>query len=112
VPQTAYARGYGYESPPSLVIRLLHRSTWDLFRPDCRRHVYPNVIDLIERHGDSLKSAALWGRARCRDCGARMKMAGGMSVPQLQEIGELQRLTLAGGGALRRALASAGRPMF
>jgi hypothetical protein len=40
-----------------------------------------------------------------------MKMAGGMS-PQLQEVGELQRLTLAGGGALRRALASAGRPMF
>jgi hypothetical protein len=112
VPQITNPRGYDYGSPPSLVFNLLHRSTWGLFCPDCRRRVYPNVIDLIEQYGDGFKSGVSWNRARCRDCGARMKMAGGLFVSRLQETGELHRLTVGGGGALRRALASAGRPLF
>jgi hypothetical protein len=45
---------------------------------------YPNTVDLIARFGDDFTSA-MFERRRCRDCGGRMKIAGGMFVKRLQE---------------------------
>jgi hypothetical protein len=67
------------EMPSPLVNCLVHRSTWDLFCPSCRRHIYPNVVDLIQRFGDSFTSDVIRRRATCPDCGERLKVCGGMS---------------------------------
>jgi hypothetical protein len=67
--QPASVRAYDYEMPPVLVSCLVHRSTWELFCPACRRDTCPNVIDLITRFGDVSDSDVVLRRAVCRHCG-------------------------------------------
>jgi hypothetical protein len=38
----------------------------------------------------------VWGRAICRDCGGRMKVASGAFVRWLQKSGDLYRMVMAG----------------
>ena len=94
MPQVGSLRGHDYDMPPPRVACLVQGTTWDLFCRQCGRHAYPNVIDLIERFGDSFTSDVIWRRATCRDCGARMKIAGGAFVHWLQKCGRLHRIVM------------------
>lgn len=94
MPQTPSSRGHGYEMLPPLVSCLVHGTTWDLFCTECGRHTYPNVIDLIQRFGEDFHSSSIDRRAVCRDCGGRMKMAGGAFVRWLQKSGNLHRMVM------------------
>ncbi len=53
MPQTESPRGHDYQMPPVLAGCLVRGTTWDLCCTECRRHAYPNVVDLIGRFGDS-----------------------------------------------------------
>jgi hypothetical protein len=94
MPQTRYARAYGYEMLPVLVSCLLQGTTWDLFCPACERHIYPNVIDLIARFGDAFTDDVIWRRSVCQDCGERLKVCGGYFAKWLQESGHLCRMVM------------------
>lgn len=87
-------RTYGYAMPKPLPCALVRGTTWDLFCEECRRHVYPNVVDLLGRYGDDFTSDRLWRRATCRECGGRLRMCGGMFVKRLQRAGALHRMTM------------------
>jgi hypothetical protein len=84
----------GHDMPPALAHSLVNRSTWDLFCGSCARHIYPDVIGLLERFGDGFNSDLLCRRARCRDCGTRLKMCGHMFVKRLQAAGDLHRMVM------------------
>lgn len=102
MPQTQGTRAYDYEMPRALPYLLVSRTTWDLACRGCGRHAHPDVIALLERYGDDFDSDVLWHRARCKECGERMKMCGGAFVSLLQRAGDLHRLLVAGGGDFRK----------
>jgi len=102
--QTRSPRTFGYEMPDAITGCLVNGSTWDLWCRDCDRHVYVNVVDMIERHGERFTTDILWHRSRCRDCDERLNMAGGAFVKRLKEYGHFHRLVVADGSDFHRPL--------
>jgi len=97
-------RSYGYEMPPTLVHSLVSGTTWQLICRDCRREVAVDVIKLVEGVEDvrDFDASATFARAKCRECGGRMKMTGGFQVRALQNTGWMPRLVTADGSDWRR----------
>ncbi len=91
--QTWNQKAHDYEMPTPLVGSLVHRSTWRLWCRSCDRTVYPNVVDLIEKHGE-IPNGYFYDRARCSKCRGRFSV-NGMRVHLLQEWGDLHRIAYA-----------------
>lgn len=100
--QMPASRAFGYEMPDVITGSLVNGSTWDLWCRHCDRHAYVNVVDMIERHGERFTSDILWQRSRCRECGERLKMAGGAFVKHLKKYGHFHQLSVADGSNWRQ----------
>lgn len=102
--QTDYARGHAYEMPPALVYALVSGTTWRLHCPACRRGIVVDVIRLVEGVADvwTFNSTATFRRAKCKDCGGRLKQIGGHEIAALQHIGRMPRLVTGDGSDWRR----------
>ncbi len=107
MPQTSNSRGYDYEMPPPLVHALVAGTTWCLRCRDCRREIAVDVIRLVESVDDvrAFDSAATFRRARCRECGGRLKLTGGFQVGALKNTGWMPRLIAGDGRPFRRPAA-------
>lgn len=90
--------------PPPLIHALVRGTTWRLNCRDCGREVAVDVIKLVEGVADvrDFDSRATFARAKCRECGGRMKHTGGFQVRALQNTGRMPRLITGDGSDWRR----------
>lgn len=103
MPQTNNMRGHDYAMPSALAYALTRGSTWALFCTTCRREIAVDVIELVARYDvESFDSDAMLARAKCRDCGGRLKHTGGFQVRALKNTGHMPRLITADGSDWRR----------
>jgi hypothetical protein len=72
---------------------------------DCRRDVAVNVVDLVARFDVSdFKADPAFARARCKDCGGRMRRTGGYTLGALRHRGFMPKLIASDGSDFRRPL--------
>jgi len=104
MPSSTGDRSYGYEMPPTLVHSLVAGVTWALHCAACRREIAVDVIKLLEGVDDvlSFDSTATFARAKCRQCGGRMKVTGGFQVSMLKRGGHIPRLIVSDGSDWRK----------
>lgn len=97
-------RSHGYEMPPVLLHALVSGSTWALHCRDCGREVAVDVITLVEGVDDvrDFDADKTFARAKCRECGGRMKQTGGFQVRALKNTGWMPRLVTGDGSDWRR----------
>jgi hypothetical protein len=93
MPQPWNNRGHDFEMPPPIVAALAGRTTWALWCPKCPREVIVDVIGLLERH--DLYDQVRLDKAVCKDCGGRLKHAGGYEIRALQFRGRIPKLITA-----------------
>ena len=74
-------------------------TTWALHCGACRREIAVDVIALVEGVADvrDFDSSATFARAKCRECGGRMKLTGGLQVAALKNTGHMPRLIVSDG---------------
>lgn len=97
-------RSHGYEMPPVLIHALVRGTTWALHCGACRREIAVDVIKLVESVADvrDFNSGATFARAKCRECGGRLKHTGGLRVAALKNTGWMPRLVTGDGSEWRR----------
>ena len=82
-----------------LIRALVRGTTWALHCGACRREIAVDVIKLVEGGADvgDFNGAATFSRAKCRDCGGRMKQTGGYQLAGLRNTGHMPRLIVGDG---------------
>lgn len=95
---------YDRKPPPPLQYALVAGTTWCLHCRDCGRQVAVDVIKLVEGVEDvrDFNCTKTFARAKCRECGGRMKMTGGFQVGALKNTGRMPRLVTSDGSDWRR----------
>jgi len=106
MPASDNPRGHDYDMPPSLAHALVRGTTWALSCPACRREIAVDVIRMVESVADvrDFDSSAMLRRAKCKDCGERLKHTGGYTLGSLKNTGHMPKLIIADGSNWRRPL--------
>jgi len=86
--------------PPPILHSVVTGTTGALWCQKCPRDVIVDVIGLLERHDPYDRVS--FERAKCRACGARLKLTGGYVLSSLQFIGRMPRLVTTDGSSFRR----------
>ena len=90
--------------PPVLAHALVRGTTWALSCPTCRREIAVDVIRMVESVADvrEFDSSTMLRRAKCKDCGERLKHTGGDTLGSLKHTGHMPKLITADGSNRRR----------
>ena len=101
---TVSSRAAGYRVPPALVYALTRGTTWALHCQDCDRQIAADVVRLVDSVDDvrDFDARATFARAKCRECGGRLQVAGGWRVAALKHTGHMPRLVTGDGSDWRR----------
>jgi hypothetical protein len=90
--------------PPVLIHSLVYGTTWALFCPKCGRQIAVDVIRMVESVNDvrDFNSESMLRRAKCKECGERLKQAGGYTLSSLKHTGHMPKLITSDGSNWHR----------
>ena len=99
MPQTNSPRTHDYDMPPVLIHSMIYGTTWALSCPRCQRRIAVDVIRMVESVADvrDFDSSTMLRRAKCKDCGGRLKHTGGYTLGSLKHTGHMPKLITADG---------------
>jgi hypothetical protein len=82
---------------PVLIHSLVYGMTWDLSCPQCRRQIAVDDIRMVETvdHVRDFDAQSMLRRAKCKECGERLKKSGGCTLGSLKHTGTYRSWSLA-----------------